>query len=80
MNSKDDEEEEEEVEVEITVPKGVSIDDPVRMYLKEIGKVPLLSGEEEIDLAKRMEDGDEYAKKKLCEATYVLWLVLQSAM
>jgi RNA polymerase primary sigma factor len=57
-----------EVEVDISIPKGMNIDDPVRMYLKEIGKVPLLSGDEEIDLAKRMEDGDEYAKQKLCEA------------
>ncbi len=54
--------------IDLTVPDGVSIDDPVRMYLKEIGKVPLLSAEEEIELAQKMEDGDEYAKKKLAEA------------
>lgn len=63
--------EEEEVEIEkidLTVPDGVSIEDPVRMYLKEIGKVPLLSADEEIDLAKRMEIGDENAKKRLAEA------------
>ena len=57
-----------EEELEITVPEGISIDDPVRMYLKEIGKVPLLSAEEEIDLAKKMEDGDLEAKKRLAEA------------
>ena len=50
------------------IPKGIAVDDPVRMYLKEIGKVPLLSADEEIELAKRMEAGDEEAKKRLCEA------------
>ena len=49
------------------MPKGVTVDDPVRMYLKEIGKVPLLTAEEEMDLAQRMEQGDEEAKKRLCE-------------
>lgn len=63
-----DEEEEEEIKEDLSVPKGISVDDPVRMYLKEIGKIPLLSSEEEIDLAMRMEEGDELAKKKLAEA------------
>jgi RNA polymerase primary sigma factor len=54
--------------LDISIPKGINIDDPVRMYLKEIGKVPLLTAEEEIDLAKRMEQGDEEAKRRLCEA------------
>jgi len=57
-----------EIDLEATISKTVAVDDPVRMYLKEIGKVPLLSAEEEVELAKRMEAGDEYAKKKLCEA------------
>ena len=59
---------EQEEKIDISVPDGISIDDPVRMYLKEIGKVPLLSADEEIELAKRMENGDEAAKKKLIEA------------
>lgn len=57
-----------EEDLEITIPEGISIDDPVRMYLKEIGKVPLLSADEEIDLAKRMEKGDAEAKRRLAEA------------
>ncbi|MBR5741140.1 MAG: RNA polymerase sigma factor RpoD [Firmicutes bacterium] len=58
----------EEIEIDTSLPKGIAVDDPVRMYLKEIGKVPLLTADEEIELAKRMEEGDETAKKRLCEA------------
>lgn len=66
-NSKDDD----EVDVtkeDLSVPKGVTVDDPVRMYLKEIGKISLLTADEEVEIAKRMEAGDEFAKKELAEA------------
>jgi len=55
-------------ELDISIPEGISIDDPVRMYLKEIGKVPLLTADEEIELAHRMENGDIEAKRRLAEA------------
>ena len=64
----DDEEEVELDKIDLSVPEGVSIEDPVRMYLKEIGKVSLLTADEEIELAQRMEEGDENAKKRLAEA------------
>ena len=57
-----------EVDIDLSVPEGIGIDDPVRMYLKEIGRVHLLSAEEEVALAMRMEEGDEIAKKRLVEA------------
>ena len=54
--------------IDLSVPDGISIEDPVRMFFKEIGKVPLLSADEEVELAKRMAEGDEEAKKRLAEA------------
>ena len=64
----DDEDEINIEKIDLSVPDGVGLEDPVRMYLKEIGKVPLLSAEEEIEYAKRMEQGDEAPKKRLAEA------------
>ncbi|HHU74418.1 MAG TPA: RNA polymerase sigma factor RpoD [Clostridiales bacterium] len=63
-----DDEEETETTIDLSIPEGINIEDPVRMYLKEIGKVPLLSADEEIELAKRMQEGDDFAKKRLAEA------------
>ena len=72
VNSKLEEEEEDEDDpnkgLDLSVPKSASIDDPVRMYLKEIGKVDLLTADEEVELAKRMEQGDKWAKQQLVEA------------
>ena len=68
VENEDEIEEDDEDDLDLSIPQGVGIDDPVRMYLKEIGKVDLLTAEEEVEIAKRMENGDESAKQELVEA------------
>ena len=66
----------EPLEIDLSVPDGIAIDDPVRMYLKEIGRVPLLTAEEEVEYAKRMETGDEEAKRSLAESNLRLVVII----
>ena len=68
LSTEDEDVPEDMEKIDLSVPDGISIEDPVRMYLKEIGKVPLLSADEEVELAKRMSEGDDAAKKRLAEA------------
>ncbi|MFC4076717.1 RNA polymerase sigma factor RpoD [Salinithrix halophila] len=68
FSQEEESDDEELLQEALTVPPGVKINDPVRMYLKEIGRVPLLSAEEEVNLATRIEEGDEEAKRRLAEA------------
>ena len=68
VDEEDEEDEDEEIELDLTLPDGINIDDPVRMYLKEIGKVPLLSADEEVELARKMGEGDIKARQQLTEA------------
>ena len=67
-DTESEDKQDDKAEDDMSVPKGISVDDPVRMYLKEIGKIPLLTAQEEVEIAKRMEAGDELAKKELAEA------------
>ena len=69
LDEESEEEEESQLDqLDLSVPEGIGVEDPVRMYLKEIGKIPLLTTDQEIELAKRMELGDQLAKKRLAEA------------